>query len=107
MVFRVGDLNKRIELQSPTSVSDGMGGETLTWSTAVTVWGSIMPVSANEVIKAGAPTMTVSHRVKIRYYSDLGADWRMKFGDRYFSIVSIINPNEKNEVLDVLCKEVV
>jgi SPP1 family predicted phage head-tail adaptor len=83
-----------------------MGGETLTWATQYTVWASIWPVSAMEQIRAAAPTMMITHRVKIRYNSDLSPSWRVKFGTRYFSIVSIINPDERNEMQELLCKEV-
>jgi SPP1 family predicted phage head-tail adaptor len=82
-----------------------MGGPVVVWSPVATVWAAIWPVSASEVVKANATTMIVSHRVRIRFRSVMKAAWRIKFGNRYFSIGSIINPNEANEYLDLLCKE--
>jgi len=102
----IGNLDKKIELQSFASVSDGMGGMTDTWSTVTRVWASIWPIPAIEHVRAGAPTMIGTHRVGIRYYPGLDPSWRIKFGDRYFSIVSIVNQNEGNEVQELLCKEV-
>lgn len=101
----IGDLNKRIELQYSTKVSDGMGGFSTTFVTAATVFCAIWPISALEQVQAMATTMTISHRIRIRYRSVLKSFWRIKFGTRYFSIVSILNPSERNEWLDLLCKE--
>lgn len=105
--MRIGDLNKRVALQSPTLTADGMGGNTVAWGTEAQVWAAIWPTSAREQIEGGQQTMTVSHRMRIRYRSDVASDWRVKYGDRYFSIVSIINPNEKNAMLDLLCREAI
>ena len=104
--MRIGDLRHRVELHSFTSVADGMGGTTDSWTLVDKVRAAIWPVSAKEQMRADAPTMTITHRVRIRYYADLTPAWRIMFGTRYFSIVSLININEKNEVLDLLCKEV-
>ena len=103
--MRIGDLNKRIELQAATRVSDGMGSFTETYSTIATVWAAIWPISANELVRSMKETMEISHRIRIRYRSALRPDWRLKFGNRYLNIVSIINPNEKNELLDLMCRE--
>ena len=106
VVLRIGDLRHKIELQSFTSVADGMGGFTETWAKVNYVRAAIWPVSAKEMIQAGAPTMTITHRIRIRYYEDLTPAWRILFGTRYFSIESIINPNEQNKMQDLMCKEV-
>jgi SPP1 family predicted phage head-tail adaptor len=82
-----------------------MGGFSLSFVTAATIWAAIWPVSANEVVAANATSMVISHRIRIRYRSVLKSSWRLKFGNRYFAIVSIINPNEAGEFLDLLVKE--
>lgn len=105
--MRIGDLRHRIELQATLSVADGMGGTTDTWTTQDAVWAAIWPVSATEQIRAASPTMVGTHRIRIRYHEDLRPAWRVKFGNRYFSIVSIVDPNEKHEMQELLCREVV
>ncbi len=99
------ELNKRITWQYKTKVPDGMGGFIDTYVDACTVWAAIWPTSANEIIAANAISMVVSHRIRIRYRSVFKSSWRGKFGTRFFSITSIINPNEAGEWLDILCKE--
>lgn len=102
-----GELRHRVELQSATPVANGMGGFTDTWATVVTVWGAVWPVSAAEQVKAGAQTMTATHRIRIRYYEPVRASWRVKFGARYFSIGAIVNKDERNYQMDLVCSEVV
>lgn len=84
-----------------------MGGFTNTWVDAATVWAAIWPVSANETVQANSMTMVVTHRIRIRYRSAMKSAWRVQFGKRNFAIVSIINPSEGNEWLDLMCKEAV
>lgn len=104
-MIRAGELNKIITLQQKNTVSDGMGGPVVTWADVATVWAAIWPVSASEQTQAQSTTMVISHRIRIRYRSVLKASWRIKFGNRYFNIVSVVNPNEANEFLDLMCKE--
>lgn len=101
----IGDLNKRITLQAPTKVSDSMGGFVNSYSDMATVYAAIWPVSASDTIQANATVMVISHRIRIRYRSVLKTSWRIKFGNRYFTIVSITCPNEAREWLDIMCKE--
>lgn len=105
--MRIGDLKKRIELQKPTSASDGIGGYTKTYVSEHIVWAAIWPVSAKDQMQAGQMTGTITHRIRIRYNSELQSDWRIKYGDRYFAIMGPpVNQNEGNRILDLLCKEV-
>lgn len=101
-----GDLNKRITIQAPTKVSDGMGGFTNSYTAvASSIPAAIWPVSANDIIQANSTTMLVTHRIRIRYRSVLKTSWRVKFGTNYYTIVSILNPNMARKHLDLLCKE--
>ena len=100
-----GDLNKRITIEAPTLTSDGMGGFSTVFSSIATVYAAIWPVSANEIIQAQAPTMIVTHRIRIRYRSVLKSSWRIVFAGRNFNIVAIIDPNTAHEWLDILVKE--
>ena len=99
------ELDKRVTLQHQTRTPDGMGGFTVTWTDAATVWAAIWPVSASETIQAAQATMTVTHRIRIRFRSVLKASWRIAWAGRYFNIVSIIDPNMAHRWLDIMVKE--
>lgn len=101
----IGDLDKRITLQSKVQTSDSMGGFVETWIDEATIWAAIWPVSASETIQAAQMVMTISHRIRIRYRSTIEPSWRIKFGTRFFAVVSIINLNEAGKYLDLICKE--
>jgi len=107
----IGKLNKRIKIQSKAQTADNMGGFIDTWSDLATLWAAIWPTSAAEFIRANQATMEITHRIRIRYQRfEIKPSYRIKFtdtvqGDRYFNIVSIINPNEKQEWLDIMAKE--
>ena len=104
--MQIGSLNKRIDIQAETKISDGMGGYTTSWSTvASSIPAAIWPTSAKDITAMNSTTMIISHRVRIRYRSVLRSSWRLKFGNRYFAIVSIIDPNEEHKMLDLMCKE--
>jgi len=103
--MRIGPLNKRIILQSMTKTADGMGGFSVTWKNEITIWAAIWPVSATEQVQAMQTVMTITHRIRIRYVDDIKASWRIKFGEKFFNIISIINPNISNKYLDILAKE--
>ena len=102
----IGDLNKLIDIIATTKIPDGMGSFTETDVTiASNVFAAIWPTSAKELVQSMQPDMIISHRIRIRYRSVLKPDWRLKFGNRWFNIVSIINPNERGEWLDLMVKE--
>jgi SPP1 family predicted phage head-tail adaptor len=103
--MNIGSLKKIIEIQAPTKTSDGMGGFANTYSTLFDEFAAIWPVSAKEQMQAGQMTMAITHRIRMRYRRVFKPDWRIKYGNRYFSVGSIINPNEENKILELLCKE--
>lgn len=104
--MQIGELNKRVTLQYQTRVSDGMGGFTIVWNDAATVFASIWPISASERIQSEKVAGEITHRIRIRHRRNIRTSWRIKFGERYFNISGPpINPNERNEYLELLCKE--
>ena len=105
--MRIGALNKRITIQIPTKAPDGMGSFTITWTDHATVFCAIWPLMGKELVQAMQTDMVISHRIRIRYRSVFRPDWRIKFGARYFNIVSVTNPGERNEWLDIMTREAV
>lgn len=102
-----GALRHSIELQAYTSTPDGMGGTQDTWTTqGSAVRAGIWPVSVSEQRKAASPTAVGTHQIRIRYYAGLSAAWRVKFSTRYFSIVSVVDKEERHVQMDLLCREV-
>ena len=103
--MKIGSFKHKITIQTQATMPDGMGGNISTWEDEATVSAGIWPVSASEQVQAMQNVMTISHRIRIRYRSILKASSRIKYGERYFNIVSVVNPNEENRLLDLICKE--
>ncbi len=101
-----GDLNKRIDIEAPTHAVGTAFDTTVTWTAvASSIAAAIWPVSASEAISSMQKEMTITHRIRIRYRNTLKPSWRVKFANRYFNIVSILDQNESHVWLDLLCKE--
>ena len=101
------ELNKRITLQAPTSVNDGMGSPTVTWADVATVWAKKTTHRSDEAVQAMAATGTATHNYRIRYRTDVKASWRIKEGDRYMSIIGPPIEVERRTWLDITAKEAV
>ena len=104
--MQIGQLNRRIELQEPTRASDSMGGYSTTFATAFSVWARAWSVSSVELVADMRVNMVRVQKFCIRYRSDVKPDWRVKYDSRYFAITSI-DPDEKNEFIYLVVKEVV
>jgi len=101
-----GRLRHRLEFEKSSLSSDGQGGQTRAWSTRATVSGSLKPLRAEERFYNEQLNHTGTHEVVIRYRDDLESSDRIKFGSRYFQIIGIMNPNERNRQLVITAKEI-
>jgi SPP1 family predicted phage head-tail adaptor len=100
-------MRHRIALQSPTVARDAYGQPIETFATYATVWAAIQPLSMRERLQSEQLEGERSHRITIRYNSSIGRTHRALFGSRIFEIVSILNNDERNATMELLCKEVV
>lgn len=100
----VGELKERITLQYPTLASDPAGGSIKTWADHATIWAKAWTVSSTEVTEAKQTGLMRIQKFKIRYRSVLKADWRIKWGVRYFNITAI-DPDANREYIYITCKE--
>jgi SPP1 family predicted phage head-tail adaptor len=106
--LRRGDLRHEITIKTVTAAADGMGGVTETAADHLTgIPAAIWPVSANEQMKADNEKMKITHRIRIDYQSGILPEMTILFGTRTFEIKGVINLEEKNVYLDLLCTEAV
>ncbi len=76
------------------------------WTTSSTVWGSVQPMSGEELVNAQQVHALTTHKIKIRYISTLTTEMRLLFRSRIFEIVSMMDVLERQTELELLCKEV-
>ena len=72
----------------------------------MTAWAQITPVSGREYLTQMLEN-TVSHKIYCRYRAGLSPKMRILFGKRIFRIISILNWEERNVGLTIMCEELV
>ncbi len=70
-----------------------------------TVWASVEPTRGREYQEAQRIRPELTYKVTTRYHKEITPDMFIKFKERYFNIVSIINVKERNEMLEIVCTE--
>jgi SPP1 family predicted phage head-tail adaptor len=108
--MRSGDLRKRVTLQRRDTTKDSYGQQVNTWADVATVWASIEGLSARELLAAQSVQSEVSHRITVRYRSELSdpkavAAMRAVYNGRLFDISGAMNLDERNRTVELLCAE--
>jgi len=104
--MRAGRLRHRVTVQTPTGSASAFGEITNAWSDVATVWAAVEPTNSTERMENEQAKTFTSHRVLMRHRSDVSTTERVKFGSRYLHVNSVINPNEQDQMLELLCTEV-
>jgi len=103
--MKIGAMKHRIAFEKEVKTPDGYKGSTVTWQGVVTVWALVEPLAGREYFYSHQLKTEVTHRVGIRYNEKVDAGMRIKYGQRYLKIESIIDLKERHEFLEILCKE--
>lgn len=109
--MRAGDLRHQISLQALT---DGLeaplpsGAPDQYWddiATLTNIRASIEPLSGRELYAAQQFNSEVTHSVHIRYRAGITDAMRVRFGTRLFTIHNVLNIEERNRDIQLLCSE--
>lgn len=103
--MQAGKLRHRVDIQKPTNAQNSLGETVPTFVDQDRVWAEVMPLSGRELLAARQTTGEVTHQVTIRWRDGLTPTHRIRFGTRIFEILSVINVEERNREMRVLCKE--
>lgn len=103
--INAGKYRHVIEIEKLDKHKNKYGEPTNKWIEFLQVRAAIYPISGREFFSAEKVNSEVTHKINIRYIKGLTPDMRIKFGDRLFSIISIINFQERNTELQILAKE--
>lgn len=107
MMYRInpGAYRHIIDFEKIVDIKNEYGEVNKEWTTFFTTRASIRPISGREFYQAESINSEVTHKVNLRYIEGIKSDMRIKFGNRVFEIISVINFEERNIELQVLCKE--
>lgn len=102
--MRAGRLRHKVDIQQPIEVQNAYGEAEVTWQDVVSgVWAGIEPLRGREFWAAKQFNSEIEARVIMRYRSDVTTKMRIKHGDNEYYIASMINPNERNQELQLMC----
>jgi SPP1 family predicted phage head-tail adaptor len=110
----VSRLRHRLTLQQEVRTPDGAGGYTRSWEDVAELWGEIIPLtgsgssargSGKEIVFAGQIQAEISHRILLRYRSDITPAMRLLYENRLFNIRMVADPDEKRDTLQLLVQE--
>lgn len=106
--MRAGKLRHRLTLQSPTGAVDAtFGGQTHAYTDTATVWGSVEPavLMGREQFAAAQLQAELTHRITIRYRAGVTPKMRVSWDSRTFDIEQVVNVEERDRELHLLCRE--
>jgi SPP1 family predicted phage head-tail adaptor len=109
-MISAGALRKRITIQQRTTSQDAFGQQQTTWTDLATVWAHIESLSGGQLAKAQSIYSETTHQVTVRWQSIFNdikkvGSYRILYGTRIFDIGGDLNVDERNRVVELLCKE--
>ncbi len=103
--MRSGLLRHRVTLQKPVETQNAYGEPELRWQTVSSnIWASISPLRGREYLTAQQMTSEITAKVCMRYRMDVTAKMKIMKGADEYLIEDIINPDERNRELELMCK---
>lgn len=100
---RIGQLNRRLTLEAPIAVSDGVGGTSLAWRPMAKLWAEVRSRLGDKGQWAEAVASEATHLIRIRRTRQLASNMRFSEGERIFEIRSVIE--DGRHWTDCLCRE--
>jgi SPP1 family predicted phage head-tail adaptor len=101
----IGKFRHFITLQGQGTTRDSGGGISSGFSTIASVYANVVPKSGKEIYKRGKLVGSVTHEITIRYRTDITNASRISFNNKLFNIRSIINIDERDRYLKLMCEE--
>lgn len=105
--FPAGRLRERVTLQKPVLSQDAAGQPIPTWTTVATgIPAEVLFVAGREGFRNQQQVIAAyTHKVTIRYRSDVSPQMRLLWGSRVLNIESAGDPVGNHLELTILCTE--
>jgi SPP1 family predicted phage head-tail adaptor len=103
----IGKMRHRLTIQTKASTQETtLGSWTLASTNTEVRWGSIEPITGRERIRAGQQVPEATHLIRMRYNTVVSPSDRIAAkGSRFFEIMSVVDLDERQIVLECMCKE--
>lgn len=103
--MQAGKLRHRVTIQTQTATQGTFGEPADTWTDVDTVWASVEPLSGREFLDARQMQADVTTRVTIRYLAGVIPSMRVKYGTRTLDILGVVNREERDRTMELMCRE--
>lgn len=102
--MQAGQLRHSITIQKRTSTVSH-GEQSTTWTDFVRAFASVQPLTGREALVSRQETADVSHKVIMRYQAGITPAMRVSYNGRFFDVQAVLNIDERNRELHLLCIE--
>ena len=103
--MRAGALRHKITFQQLTVANDTWGHSAETWTDEATTYAAIWTLRGVERIESMKLDNEITHKIRVRYKRGLHPKMRIKFGERYFNILSMVDPDERHIYYEMMASE--
>jgi SPP1 family predicted phage head-tail adaptor len=106
--MRARKLMHKVTIQQATDTLDSAGEPIQTWATYATRSAEVMPMGGRETFRLQQYYADATAVIRLRYDSLTKAitpEMRVSFDSRIFNIESMINVDELNREIKLVCKE--
>ena len=105
-----GKLRHRIVIQRKIIIKNSYGEDTITWVDDCNRWAGIYPLRGEQYYDAQQVQAGITHKIVLRYCTLqdgtlINPNCRIKHEERFFEIISSINPEERNISLEIMAIE--
>lgn len=101
----IGRMNKRVTFCGRSEKKNALNQTEHVLEEIKTVWAGVEPTRGREYQEAQRIRPELTYKITTRYHTGITPDMLVKFQDRFFSIISIINVRERNAMLEIICTE--
>lgn len=102
----IGRMRERVTIKSQTESRSPSGETTFSWdATVATVWASVDGLSSRDILQAQQANVIATHRIRIRYRSDVSHTNRLLWRGRTMEIASVVE-RDSRAALEILAREV-
>jgi SPP1 family predicted phage head-tail adaptor len=103
--MRAGTMSTRVEVQERTLAINSYGERTESeWTTIGRRWVWIRPLKTEELFASSQTRAYATHEIRMRYWDRITHQHRLKDGSVYYNISEVLNMNNRDNELKLLCR---
>lgn len=105
---QVNKLTKRVEVWGMVDTENAIGSIEKRPAKIKTIWAEIIPTTGSMGDRVGTEFAKMTHKVRVRYSAgrDITNTHFLKYAGRRYDVLYMLNPFEKNEIIELFTSEV-